>query len=887
MFHVPVLLGCLIALLSTQGHLCGSEESGEKQTRVLIVGCSEYHDPSKQSAEGGKSGSGAPSAWSSQGAENSARLLHDTFQRLMGIPKENIELLTGWPDDESKRPTRRNIIAALDRLAKDPVKDNRVIIVLIGHGSYQPDHPGDDADDHEPDGHDEIFLPADVIGWDGNPGVVKNSICDDELRRKGAAIRNNNARIWVILDCCHSDTGIRSVSPDQCVDPALLGVPAELIDQRPDVDEGAHANLSENDPRGLVALYASRSNESTVIKLLPIGPHEYREYSILSYIIHIQLIRHGTGITFDELYANILKSYEARQWYNVVPQIEGELDQRICGDGPAAEPLFLLHFEGKDLVLEAGGLHQMEHGTILEVYKPGRWGEESSRLGYVRVEEAGPIRSRCRPLGWNGFSPPRLYEAEAHYPCCVKVRSFGDHRLKLGIIDAGGLQRATGDLPAGMLSVLDSNKERIHVVGDPEIADWLLVMGQDRVFLCPAVDGKKRGVSYEVDSKSLREKLLQIFRYKNLLRLAGGGFAPPLDRGLSIGIVKFENGSESLVENGHLQRPGDLMKLLVDNRVVSRDSRIDRFDIWSFYMDANMGLMNVFHSERVSNKYTFKSDPIPVTDLCLGTEYLLTIAIPKNENDKDREVRLDGLAGPPLQPTRMGSPSADWSDVRRCLMDLAFGDEMRTRSTAEIGNARLDLVTLRTEWGPLSPPETRSREWTGIDPSGKNREPDQPAQLTLDAWRLGTEVSAWSSSGSDKGFDVLMARSSDGRTCQVLVDLDGETETSGSHQEFLCRLISERAFDAELVVHFEPARTLVFYDRFNVGTFDLVLMDTNGNGYAETGFILEEGMWKDETDLHESLLWTGHLDFVKDAELKKGEVSRVEVVQKLADLFIR
>ena len=81
----------------------------------------------------------------------------------------NITTLSGWPKDESKRPTRANIKSAFEALAKKVKKGDQVVIAMSGHGSQQPDIP--QSGDIEPDGLDEIFLPADASGWDPKPRV--------------------------------------------------------------------------------------------------------------------------------------------------------------------------------------------------------------------------------------------------------------------------------------------------------------------------------------------------------------------------------------------------------------------------------------------------------------------------------------------------------------------------------------------------------------------------------------------------------------------------------------------------------------------------------------------------------------------------------------------
>src|SRR5581483_10299339 len=161
-----------------------------------------------------------------------------------------------------------------DALARRAGKDDKVVILLSGHGSQQPDSKPDDPERFEPDGKEEIFLPADTGEWDGS-GRVRNAIVDYELRDWLKAIRAKGASVWIIVDACHAASMIRPAEVLRRVPPEKL-VPADVLrqaEERARKPAGGDAatkrrpKLPPDDP-DLVALYAAQSTEPTVEKIL-------------------------------------------------------------------------------------------------------------------------------------------------------------------------------------------------------------------------------------------------------------------------------------------------------------------------------------------------------------------------------------------------------------------------------------------------------------------------------------------------------------------------------------------------------------------------------------------------------------------------------------------
>lgn len=93
-------------------------------------------------------------------------------------------------DDSVVKPTRSNILAALNKIVTEAVSGDVVMFHYSGHGTLVHDTNGD-----EPTGQDCAIVPLDLA-----------MVSDDELRAvvSKAAL---GVRLIALLDCCHSGTG--------------------------------------------------------------------------------------------------------------------------------------------------------------------------------------------------------------------------------------------------------------------------------------------------------------------------------------------------------------------------------------------------------------------------------------------------------------------------------------------------------------------------------------------------------------------------------------------------------------------------------------------------------------------------------------------------------
>ncbi len=143
--------------------------------KALLVGINRYPDPRNEL----------------KGCINDVRQMADTLKERYGFPGGgNMRLLT------DARATTKAILDGLAWLAAGASPGDSLVFHYSGHGSQVPDGNGDETSDRL----DEILCPFD-LDW-------KRPLTDDDLAAACSTVPKG-ALLTVILDCCHSGTGLR------------------------------------------------------------------------------------------------------------------------------------------------------------------------------------------------------------------------------------------------------------------------------------------------------------------------------------------------------------------------------------------------------------------------------------------------------------------------------------------------------------------------------------------------------------------------------------------------------------------------------------------------------------------------------------------------------
>ncbi|RKZ10848.1 hypothetical protein DRQ25_01700 [Candidatus Fermentibacteria bacterium] len=151
------------------------QEGGTSMKKALIAGINNYPD--------------APL----RGCVNDCLLMYKVLSEKFGFNTKNIDLLT---DSDC---TKANLLVSLKKLVTGVKAGDTVFFHYSGHGSQVMSNDWTNSD--EADGRDEILCPVD-LDWN-------DPLRDHEL---GAFFKllPKGVKILVILDCCHSGTGLRN-----------------------------------------------------------------------------------------------------------------------------------------------------------------------------------------------------------------------------------------------------------------------------------------------------------------------------------------------------------------------------------------------------------------------------------------------------------------------------------------------------------------------------------------------------------------------------------------------------------------------------------------------------------------------------------------------------
>lgn len=256
-------------------------EAGHATDRALLIGVSDYPALPKR-------------LWL-RGPVNDVALMRDTLLARRFKP-EAIRVLSSrsTPDDE---PTRSHILQAMQALQQQVQAGDRVVLYLAGHGSQQPQPAQHGSRPTEPDGLDEVFLPADVQQWDGSgaQAAIPNALLDDEIGEWIDALVDRGATVWAVFDTCHA-AGIGrgpGRSSHRALAPAELGVPIPKAAGAARLTHAVRPAPPMGRSDGRLLLHAARAHELTGEEWLPRGAPMLRSRMHGVFTFHLTALWRG------------------------------------------------------------------------------------------------------------------------------------------------------------------------------------------------------------------------------------------------------------------------------------------------------------------------------------------------------------------------------------------------------------------------------------------------------------------------------------------------------------------------------------------------------------------------------------------------------------------
>jgi hypothetical protein len=700
--------------------LAAAQTAAAPTKYALLVGCTRYDHLGRE--------------FHLEGPANDVLLMRDVLQKYYDLQERDIVILSEAAGKErgvQYRPTRANIEREFAELARKAKKGDKVVILLGGHGSQQPDSRPDDPERFEPDGKEEIFLPADCGEWDGI-SRVKNAIVDYEFRDWLKAIRRKDASVWVIVDACHSASMIRGTEVPREV-PADTLVPKEVLQK---AEEKAHKRQKERsrgpvkkvstfrvpDEPDLAVIYAAQSTEPTVELILPEEGSERKPQGLLTYTLCKTLIeasRAKSPLTYQELLQRVHDQYKAWGRSYPTPLIEGKdrnhvvFGEEVSKDRAARSLIHLDQDRKGDWIIDAGSLSGLTVGSILKVFPPAGAVDANKLVGHVEILENGfgPLRARVQACEFDGLPEPKEKDLPKRGRCEIALVNYGNQRLAVAV-DTRTFKG--GDVPAersrpllDVLTKLAGEKgSLIEVAPSAAEAQWLLRFEEpasDKLYLLPATgwilpdssvtpaaaapklpalfgpvpEGKQR-ITW------LKDRLARIARVRNLLAIASrparSKRESDLDTKCKFELLRFRNDADDTgvpVTRG----PQGIVLYDEDNvRLQVTNQGSEPMDITILVIDSQYGITPIFPKSatvdgRVPPKNVRKFDR-DIANTTVGLEHILVIAV--RGKDVQEYARFDFLSQPSIEAATRAYKSGSLdkslkSPLGQLLLKAAYG----------------------------------------------------------------------------------------------------------------------------------------------------------------------------------------------------------------------
>jgi hypothetical protein len=670
--------------------------------RALLVGVTKYDNVPKARLDG-------PS--------NDVRLMRRFLEERYQFPANAIVSLTDDDGAAAHRPIRANIEREFRRLADEAREGDQIVILLAGHGSRQPESNPPNPESPEPDGIDEIFLPADANHWKGFPERVQNAIVDDEIGAWLRAITEKRAYVWAIFDCCHSGTMTRGTEVVRELPPEML-VPHEELEkarQRAAQRQGTTRGGSKSKPTPfvprqpndyLVATYACRSHESTPEGLEPPGSRDAEPHGLLTYSVVDTLVKSAeskSSLTYRELVRRLQARYAGRPQGSPTPLVEGRgQDRLVLGtEQPTRSPLVLTR-EKLQYRVNGGALHGLTPGSILAAESPAGADGKRKLLGHLRVKSTRPFDATVETCAYDGmpeeeFIPPLS-------TCRTVYIDYGLRPFKVAVQSPNVDAKSLHLLQESVRAIADAKGGLVELVDDPRQAHWIVRSDQGKVEL---IEASGNGAPFPLPApddpslgESLRSSLEKVYRARNLVALSSkfeqehGRGAAAVDIEVEVLKHKTEIAEGEVLPmpaGGWVFRPGDFISFRLTNK--SQSLKLDvtllivgsDFEIHPFYpRDDEVGKV-------LNPGETITSPPPPgqiSEDPPFGPESLVVIAAPASNPPIDFSALAQG-----------GLPQVRAADKKQALQsplgELLESAMFRSGTRSGLGRSIVDRHALR------------------------------------------------------------------------------------------------------------------------------------------------------------------------------------------------
>jgi hypothetical protein len=326
------------AVLLGLGLLSGTSSASSAPGRALLVGVSDYDLPTMPDlcCCPGDCERADCETRTDCGPRNDVVLMRSMLQE-RGVPPSRIRTLADGVEG-APRPTAAAIHEALRTIAEEAEAGEPVLLYLSGHGLQQPNQP-DDTRDLEPNGQDQVLAAIDFDGWDAKRHTLRNVVVDDAIGAAIAGMLARGARVWLVVDSCHS--GGASRAPDRpgvqyrTVDLKAVLSPEALVDFKHTRSSGRarastwRAGIDLPDPMeqakgsgALSAFYASNADEPAAQLGLPMDSTPRSVHGLLTFAL-TRALQAAPERTYADLAKAVTVTYDDLGFRWTHPLFEG------------------------------------------------------------------------------------------------------------------------------------------------------------------------------------------------------------------------------------------------------------------------------------------------------------------------------------------------------------------------------------------------------------------------------------------------------------------------------------------------------------------------------------------------------------------------------------
>jgi hypothetical protein len=243
------------------------------------------------------------------------------FSELLKSPKYDFQVTT-LTDDSSSRPTRKNVLDAMQRyLVEEPNPGDTVVFYYSGHGSWVKNSLSDESDQR-----DETIVPSDAVRPVTNKAEFKD-IRDKEIAEIFNRALDKKIKLTAIFDSCHSGSIARGGDEQK---KEVDGVEFDFR-ERP-----TEAQKVKPEDRGALILTAAEDYQQAGGGRYELNGHEAK-YShltaeLLQSLYEVPAFRQSVRELFRRVMARIVGA--GRTQTPTIAGNQARLDETLFGDAP-------------------------------------------------------------------------------------------------------------------------------------------------------------------------------------------------------------------------------------------------------------------------------------------------------------------------------------------------------------------------------------------------------------------------------------------------------------------------------------------------------------------------------------------------------------------------